>query len=139
MNYIQKTIRNSKFTGNLSHSIEMPFELYEMTIRQYNANPDQMEDLFVYTRGGPTRTIFTNNVPHGETFHGIKIPLNSKFNSNHRQIQAKRIIDIHGLKTAMPQRGLTNSTGGLSWMVAIIEEWGPQYHLEFRSDRHKIG
>lgn len=117
----------------------MTFTLYEMTARQYNLNPGQMADLFVYTLDGPARTFVVNNVPHRETFHGIKSLLISKYNSNARQLQVKGILDTLRLKTVMAQRELTSATEELSSIDAKMEDLAPQCHPEFCSDQDKIG
>ena len=135
--YLQKSISDNKFTGDLKESIQTTLRMYDIYAKQYNVSSQLKSDLFVHAFDGAARTFFFNNTVDTMTFDEKAAVMKKGYDNDARQIQIKGTLDALRLKTFMDENDITDVSEGLTKMVALIDKLAPQTHPDFRTDRHK--
>ena len=62
----------------------------------------------------------------------------NEYNSDARQNQVLRTLEMLRLKTIMEEKGLNDLMSGMTALVERIQEMTPQCHKDFRTDRHMV-
>lgn len=135
---MQLMLKDNKFKGDLSQSIQTSLKPYQICCRQYSLSQAQKADFLVHAFDGPARTFFFNNTLETMMFQERCAVMLKEYNSDARQLQVKGKIDNLRLKTFMEEKDISEVSEGLSQLVELVEELTPQCHPDFRPDPHKI-
>ena len=138
MSCISQSFKGNKFSGNVEESIEQTLQMYEIYSQQIELSPQQMSDFFIHALSKPALTFFLNSGGKGKSYDEIKQMMLNEYNSDSRQAQTKRRLDMLRLRNVMIELGITDLSAGLAATIQRVENWTTQCHQDYRSDRHMV-
>ncbi len=136
-NYIGQSFASSKFTGDLSLSIEHHLRDYETCARQHRLTPNQAAEYFVNSLDGPARTFLLSHFAPGMSYVQVADMMRKEYDSDSRQLQVQSRLEGLKLDSFMLEETISTTSTGLNKLEDLIERLTPQCPVGFRSDENK--
>ena len=135
---VHQYFRDSKFTGDLTQSIEFTIRDYNICAIQLELSAAQKTSFFVSAFSGPARTFFFQNASHDMDFEALADMMIEEYDSDARQLAVQSELEKLRIEKYMKEKEITTVSEGLSSLVDRLNALTPQCPKNFRHDSNKI-
>lgn len=110
--------KDSKFSGDISQSIELTIRDYIVCVRQRKFTPNQKADLFINTLADPARTYFFNLARDNMSFEEMAAMMVSQYNNGARQLKVQGVLETLRLVSTCPS--MKSKASPKAWPRSLI-------------------